>query len=73
MGCLLAPLVFRVLKVRSHTSSGFALGLAAHGFGTAYAMQRSTLAGAFAGLAMGMTGIFSSVLIPLVSQLLGLN
>ncbi|MCW4150353.1 MULTISPECIES: LrgB family protein [Halomonadaceae] len=73
MGCLLAPLVFRVLKVRSHTSSGFALGLAAHGFGTAYAMQRNTLAGAFAGLAMGMTGIFSSVLIPLISQLFGLN
>lgn len=73
IGCLLAPLVFRVFKVHSHTSSGFALGLAAHGFGTAYAMQRNTLAGAFAGLAMGLTGVFSSVLIPLVTRLFGLS
>lgn len=73
IGCLLAPLVFRLLKIRSDTASGFALGMAAHGFGTAYAMQRSTLAGAFAGLAMGLTGVFSSVLIPMVVNLFGLG
>lgn len=72
IGCLLAPLVFRTLGIRSETSRGFALGLAAHGFGTAYAMQQSTLAGAFAGLAMGVTGVFSSVLIPLVVRLFGI-
>lgn len=72
IGCLLAPLVFRLLKIRSDTASGFALGMAAHGFGTAYAMQRSTLAGAFAGLAMGLTGVFSSILIPQIVKLFGL-
>ncbi|MYL22816.1 LrgB family protein [Vreelandella massiliensis] len=71
IGCLLAPLVFNILKTRSDTATGFALGLSAHGFGTAYAMQRSTLAGAFAGLAMGVTGVLSSLLIPLVVGLFG--
>lgn len=72
IGCLLAPPVFRLMKIRSDTASGFALGMAAHGFGTAYAMQRSTLAGAFAGLAMGLTGVFSSILIPQIVKLFGL-
>jgi predicted murein hydrolase (TIGR00659 family) len=73
MGCLLAPLVFKMLKTRSETAIGFALGLSAHGFGTAYAMQRSTLTGAFAGLAMGLTGVLSSLLIPVVVKLMGLG
>lgn len=73
IGCLLAPLVFRVLRVESPTAKGFSLGLAAHGFGTAYAMQLSSVAGAFAGLAMGLTGVFSSLLIPLIVQLMGLQ
>jgi len=72
MGCLLAPLVFRLLNVKRQASQGFALGLAAHGFGTAYAMQLSTLTGAFAGLAMGLTGVLSSILVPFVVRLMGL-
>jgi predicted murein hydrolase (TIGR00659 family) len=73
IGCLLAPLVFRVLRVESQTAKGFSLGLAAHGFGTAYAMQISSIAGAFAGLAMGLTGVFSSLLIPLIVRLMGIH
>ncbi|KAA0873911.1 LrgB family protein [Nitrincola tapanii] len=73
IGCLLAPSVFRILKIQDDSVKGFALGLAAHGFGTAYALQMSMLAGAFAGLAMGLTGVFSSFLVPLVVRLAGLG
>lgn len=72
IGCLAAPLVFKLLKLKSETAMGFSLGLSAHGFGTAYAMQTSALAGAFAGLAMGLTGVASSLLIPLIVRLMGL-
>ncbi len=72
IGCLAAPLIFKLLKLKSETAMGFSLGLSAHGFGTAYAMQTSALAGAFAGLAMGLTGVFSSVLLPLLVTLLGI-
>lgn len=72
IGCLAAPQVFKLLKLKSETAMGFSLGLSAHGFGTAYAMQTSALAGAFAGLAMGLTGVFSSLLLPLLVRLFGI-
>lgn len=72
IGCLTAPAVFRLLRLKSDAAMGFALGLSAHGFGTAYAVQTSAIAGAFAGLAMGLTGVLSSLLIPLLVGLFGL-
>lgn len=73
IGCILAPMVFKLIKIQSETAKGFSLGLSAHGFGTAYAMQTSALAGAFAGLAMGLTGVFSSLLIPVIVKLFGIS
>ena len=66
IGCQLSPLVFRLLRQRDPAVQGFALGLAAHGFGTAQAFQLGSLAGAFAGLAMALTGVFSSLILPLI-------
>ncbi len=50
---------------------GLALGVAAHGIGTARAFQLSNDMGAFAGLAMGLTALFSALVLPwLVGPLL---
>ncbi|MCH8550378.1 MAG: LrgB family protein [Natronospirillum sp.] len=70
IGCALSPLVFRLLRQKDPAVQGFTLGLAAHGFGAAWAFQMGSLAGAFAGLAMALTGVFSSVVIPLVVGLM---
>jgi predicted murein hydrolase (TIGR00659 family) len=51
---------------------GFATGIAAHGVGTARALQYSETAGAFAGLAMGLNGLLTSALVPLVCSVLHL-
>jgi len=51
---------------------GFATGIAAHGIGTARALQYSETAGAFSGLAMGLNGLVTAVLVPLVCSLLHL-
>ena len=69
IGCLAAPLIFKLLKLKSETAMGFSLGLSAHGFGTAQSFSLSNLAGAFAGLAMGVTGLLSAFLIPLLVRL----
>lgn len=69
IGCQLSPLVFRLLRVEDPSAKGFTLGLAAHGFGTAYAFQLGSMAGAFAGMAMALTGVFSSFVIPLLVRL----
>jgi len=73
MGCLMAPFVFRVLGIKDDAVKGFALGLAAHGFGTASAFEMSALAGAFAGLAMGITGLMTAFLVPVVVAVLGIG
>jgi putative effector of murein hydrolase len=50
---------------------GFALGVTAHGIGTARGFQVSEEMGAFAGLAMGLSGVMTALLLPLALSLLG--
>lgn len=52
-------------------AKGFAVGVAAHGIGTARAFQHSDQAGAFAGLAMGLNGALTALLVPLIAWLAG--
>lgn len=52
-------------------ASGFALGVTAHGIGTARAFELSEQAGAFAGLGMGLNGALTAILIPLIVWVLG--
>ncbi|WP_192034368.1 LrgB family protein [Halomonas sp. YLGW01] len=72
IGCALGPLVFRLLNIQDPTVKGFTLGLAAHGFGTAQSFSSiGALAGAFAGLAMGLTGLLTAFLLPMIVALFG--
>ncbi|MBS0308253.1 MAG: LrgB family protein [Proteobacteria bacterium] len=72
MGAGLAQMVFRLIRVRDHDVGGFALGVSAHGLGTASAFQVSEEMGAFAGLAMGVSGALTAVLLPLGLKAFGL-
>jgi len=54
------------------SARGFGLGLASHGIGTARAMSRNETAGVFAALALGLNGIATSILVPLLFKLLNL-
>jgi len=71
VGAATARFLFDALRIDDPSVRGFALGVAAHGIGTARAFQVSEEMGAFAGLAMGLTALLSAVLLPwLVSALL---
>ncbi len=72
IGALFANELLLRLRFRDESVRGFAIGLAAHGIGTARALQISTEAGAFAGLAMGLNGAVTAILVPLLLRLLGL-
>ncbi|MCE2971320.1 MAG: LrgB family protein [Burkholderiales bacterium] len=63
-GALLARPIFRALRIESDATAGFALGLAAHGIGTARAFQIGEEKGAFAGLAMGLTALATALVAP---------
>ncbi len=70
LGAASARFLFDALRIRDPIVRGFALGTAAHGIGTARAFQVSEEMGAFAGLAMGLSALFSAVALPLVAGLL---
>jgi predicted murein hydrolase (TIGR00659 family) len=70
-GAMMAKYVLDALRIRDHGVRGFAVGLAAHGIGTARAFQVSEQAGAFAGLGMGLNGATTAILMPLMLALWG--
>lgn len=73
VGCIVAPPIYRILNINDDSVKGFTLGVAAHGMGTAFAFEYGLMAGAFGGLAMGMTGAFTAFMLPLLIPLLGIG
>ncbi|WP_019139514.1 LrgB family protein [Noviherbaspirillum massiliense] len=71
LGAATARYLFNFLKIENHAVRGFALGVTSHGIGTARAFQVSEEMGAFAGLAMGISGVLTAVLLPLLLKLFG--
>jgi predicted murein hydrolase (TIGR00659 family) len=70
LGAVAGPALLRALGVRSRTAVGLALGSAAHGIGTARAVEEGEVEGATAGLAIGLMGVATAVLVPLLLRLL---
>lgn len=70
IGALISPVVFYLLKLHDPRLQGLVLGLNAHGVGTARGFEINPTVGAFASLAMGLTGAFTALIMPYVIQLL---
>ena len=66
IGALIVTPLFNVLGFRDWRARGFALGVAAHGIGTARAFQVNETAGVFSGLGMGLNAILTAILAPVV-------
>ena len=66
VGAIGFPSLFRILRIRDQATQGFAVGIAAHGIGTARAFLVSEEMGAFSALAMGLNGMLTAVLLPLL-------
>ena len=70
-GAVMATPLLNVLRITDRRARGFAVGLAAHGVGTARAFQVHPLTGTFAGVAMSLNGLMTAVLVPLAVTLIG--
>lgn len=57
--------------ISDRRARGLAIGVAAHGIGTARAFQESEVTGAFAGLAMGLNGLLTALYLPGLIAFLG--
>jgi predicted murein hydrolase (TIGR00659 family) len=67
LGAISARSIYRALHINDDAVRGFAIGIASHGIGTARAFQESEQAGAFAALAMGLNGLMTALLLPVVA------
>lgn len=66
IGSVMVTPLMNALRMRDWRARGFAVGLASHGIGTARAFQVHSLAGTFAGIAMGLNALVTALLLPLV-------
>ena len=70
LGAVLLTPLMRLIRITDPRAIGFAAGTASHGIGTARAFQLGSLEGAFAGIALGLSGLLTAVLVPLLFRLI---
>jgi len=70
MGAIIVTPLMNRTGITDFRARGFAVGLAAHGIGTARALQVDAVAGVFAGIAMSLNALVTSLLVPLAVTLL---
>ncbi|HUH47765.1 MAG TPA: LrgB family protein, partial [Arenibacter sp.] len=63
-GNAFGPEILRFLGISSNSAIGAALGTAAHGIGTARALEEGKLTGVYSGLAMCVNGILTAIVTP---------
>ncbi len=67
---MIGPTVMRLLSVMDLRAQGLAGGTAGHGLATARLLMVGEMAGAFAGLAIGLNGLFTPVMVPIIASFL---
>ena len=69
IGAIVATPLLNLLRVKDWRARGLSLGVAAHGIGTARALQVHPTAGAFAGLGMALNAVLTALIAPLILRL----
>lgn len=70
VGAVVVTPLMNLLRINDWRARGFAVGVAAHGIGTARAFQVNETAGAFAGIGLALNAVLTSILAPILVALL---
>lgn len=70
-GAIIVTPLLNLLRLRDWRARGFAIGVAAHGIGTARAFQVNETAGAFSGIGMGLNAVLTAIIAPMALALFG--
>lgn len=70
IGALCGPEFCRLIGIRNKAAIGLAVGTATHGIGTARMMADDRFAGAISGLAIGLNGLATTIIVPLIRPFL---
>lgn len=68
IGAVTITPLMTLLGIKDWRARGFAVGVAAHGIGTARAFQVNPVAGAYAGIAMALNALLTSLMVPLLAR-----
>ena len=69
-GAIIAPIVCKIFRIKSPLAIGIAIGTASHAVGTSKAIEMGETEGAMSGLAIGIAGALTVVLLPILYKLL---
>ena len=69
IGALVVTPFMNAMRIKDYAARGFAVGLTSHGIGTARAFDVDETAGLFAGIAMALNAIATSLVVPLLVKL----
>ena len=70
-GAVIGPGLLRLLRIKSRMAWGLGMGASAHAVGTARAVEEGDVEGAAGALAIGVMGLVTALLAPLLLALLG--
>lgn len=70
LGAIIAPSIFKLGKIKNPIAKGIALGTSAHALGTTKALELGEVEGAMSGLSIGISGIITVILIPVIMNFL---
>ena len=68
-GAVTAPAVCKFCRIKHKVAQGIAIGTASHALGTTKAMEMGEVQGAMSGLAIGIAGLFTAVVAPVLTAL----
>lgn len=70
MGAVLGPALLKLFRIKDPVAQGVAIGTASHAVGTSKAMELGETQGAMSGLSIGLAGLATVILVPLLMRLL---
>lgn len=70
IGSIVAPGVCKLFRIKDKVAVGISIGTASHAIGTTKAIEMGETQGAMSGLAIGIAGLLTSFLAPLIMSIL---
>ena len=65
-GAVVAPFVCKIFRIKNKVAKGIAIGTASHAVGTSRAIEMGEIEGAMSGLAIGVAGILTVFILPVL-------
>ena len=69
-GAVAAPAVCRFCRIKHKVAQGIAIGTASHALGTTKAMEMGEVQGAMSSLSIGIAGLFTAIVAPIILSLI---